>query len=69
MLESLFFLEMMKLYKDICSAGGKMDLHSANVSFFFQSTFEANEMFCLLNKFVIFTEQKLALKKKPVNGH
>ena len=46
-----------------------MDLHSANVSFFFQSTFAANEMFCLLNKFVIFTEQKLALKKKPVNGH
>ena len=29
---------------------------------FFQSTFEANEMFCLLNKFVIFTNQKPALK-------
>ena len=29
---------------------------------FFQSTFEANEMFCLLNKFVIFTNQNPALK-------
>ena len=27
-----FFLEMMKLYKDICSAWIKVDLHSANVS-------------------------------------
>ena len=31
-LESCFFLEMMKLYKDICSAWIKVDLHSANVS-------------------------------------
>ena len=31
-LESLFFLEMMKLYKDICSAWIKVDLHSVNVS-------------------------------------
>ena len=30
---SLFFsLEMMKLYKDICSAWIKVDLHSVNVS-------------------------------------
>ena len=29
---------------------------------FFQSTFEANEMFFLLNKFVVFTNQKPALK-------
>ena len=44
----------------------KADHHSANVSratdavrwqmgFFSQSPFEANEMFCLLNKFVHFT--------------
>ena len=30
--------------------------------FFFQSTFEVNGMFCLLNKFVIFTNQKPLLK-------
>ena len=71
---SLFFsLEMMKLYKDICSAWIKVDLHSENVScandaicwrmcFFFQSTFEANKIFFLLNKHVIFTNQKPALK-------
>ena len=29
---------------------------------FFQSPFEANEMFCLLNKFVLFTNQKQPLK-------
>ena len=67
-----FFLEMMKLYKDICSAWIKVDLHSENVScandaicwqmFFFQSTFEANKIFFLLNKLVIFTKQKPALK-------
>ena len=51
-----------------------MDLHSANVEsgndaimqftgeFFFQSTFEANAVFYLLNKLVIFTNQKPALK-------
>ena len=53
-----FSLEMMKLYKDICSAWIKVDLHSANVSHtndafrwrmvFFISTFEANEIFFLL---------------------
>ena len=63
---------MMKLYKDICSAWIKVDLHSVNVSrtndaifwqfFFFQSTFELNKMFRLFNKFVIFTNQKPALK-------
>ena len=67
-LGSLFFLEMMKLLKDICSAWVKVDVHSANVSyandaicwgFFFQSTFEANKMFCLLGKFVIFMKQPL----------
>ena len=31
-------------------------------TFFFQSTFEANKMFRLLNKFVIFINQKPALK-------
>ena len=30
--------------------------------FFFQSTFESNKMFRLFNKFVIFTNQKPALK-------
>ena len=69
-LESLFFSEIMKLYKEICSAWMKVDLHSANVSrandathwqFFFQSTSEANKMFFLLNKFVIFTNQKPVL--------
>ena len=46
--------------------------HSANVSsatnairwrffFFFQSQSEANEMFCLLNKFVLFTNQNQPL--------
>ena len=67
-----FFLEMMKLYKDICSAWIKVDLHSENELcewcnllpnvFFFQSTFEANKIFFLLNKLVIFTKQKPALK-------
>ena len=30
--------------------------------FFFQSSFEANEMLCLLNKFVLLTNQKQPLK-------
>ena len=30
--------------------------------FFFQSTFEVNEMFCLLYRFVIFNNEKPALK-------
>ena len=50
----------------------KVDLHSTNVScetdticwrmVFFQSPFEANEMFCLLNKCFFFTNQKQSLK-------
>ena len=80
----VLFLEMMKLHDDICSAWIKVDLHSANVSrandalhwwmFCFQSTFDANQMFCLLNKFVIFTNQmakqancKLKKKQSPAN--
>ena len=34
----------------------------AGECFFFQSTFEANKIFFLLNKLVIFTKQKPALK-------
>ena len=51
--------------QDCCTCIIKADLHSANVSreidaihwrmVFFESRFEANEMFCLFNKFVLFT--------------
>ena len=71
-----FFPQMMKLYKlykdynlfcmdksgspfsecESCKWGNSL----ANV--FLQSTFEANEMFFLLTKFVIFTTRKPALK-------
>ena len=66
-----FFIEMMKLYKDICSASIKMDLNSGNVSctndaicwqmFFFNLHFRRMKC-CSLYKFVIFTNQKPALK-------
>ena len=69
-LESLFSLEMMKLYKDICSAWIKVNLHSANVShmndaihwqLFFFSIYNWGKH-NILNKFVIFINQKQALK-------
>ena len=57
----------------------KVDLHSANFSratdsirwwmVFFQFTFEANEMFCLLNKFVVFINQKQPLKRIQLNSY
>ena len=66
-----FFIEMMKLYKDICSAFnkdesqfGKCELHKWHnllASFFFNLHFRQMKC-CLLNKFVIFTNQKPALK-------
>ena len=46
----------------------KVDLHSRNVSHnslvigIFQSPFKPNEMFCLPNKFVLFTNHKQSLK-------
>ena len=67
-----FFIEMMKLYKDICSAlnkdesqFSKCELRKwcnllANV-FFFNLHFRQTKC-CLFNKFVIFTNQKPALK-------
>ena len=66
----VLFPEMMKLNKDICSAWIKVALHSANVS----RANDANQMFCLLNKFVIFTNQmakqancRLKKKNSPAN--
>ena len=69
-LESLCFLGLMKLYKDIYSARIKVELHSVNVShrndaicrqMFFFSIYIWGER-NILNKFVIFTNQKQALK-------
>ena len=67
--ESLFSLEMMKLYRHLfCINKSGSALSESRkwcnllANFFFQSTFEVNEMFCLLNKFVIFTNQKPVLK-------
>ena len=37
-------------------------LHDSLANDFFQSPFEANEMFCLLNKFVLITNHKQLLK-------
>ena len=34
------------------------DWHNSLSKSFFQSSFEANKLFCLLNKFVLFTNQK-----------
>ena len=36
---------------------------------FFQSTFKANEIFCLLNKFVLFANQKQLLKCVPQKSY
>ena len=37
--------------------------------FFFQSSFEANKFFCLLNKLVLFTNQKQLLKRVGQNNY
>ena len=57
----------------------KADFYSANVicatdlipwrMFFFQSPFEENEKFCLLNKFVLFINQKQPLKSVWQNSY
>ena len=57
----------------------KADLHSTNMSrttdaicwqmFFFQSPFEANKMFCIPNKFVLFANHKLQLKCVGQNSY
>ena len=60
----------------------KADFHSANVSratdairnsecffFFFQSPFDATEIFGLLNQFVLFTNEKEPLKCVRQSGY
>ena len=69
-LESPFFLEMINLDEDICSAWIKVDLHSANVShandaicwwMYFFNLHLMQTKYCLLNnKFVIFTNHSVA---------
>ena len=69
-LKLIVALNFLLLRHDICLHGFfpsfKVDLHSTKVSratdtirwhmVFFQSQFELNEMFCLPNKFVLFTK-------------
>ena len=67
-------------FQSFFSSFFKADLHSTNVShvtdaicwqmfFFFQSPFEANEMFCVPNKFVLFAYHKQPLKCVRQNSY
>ena len=71
---------MILAFKGFFPSFFKADLHSTNVShttdaicwqmfFFFQSPFEANKMFCLANKFVLFTNHKQPLKCVQQNNY
>ena len=83
-LKLIVALNFSLLRHDICfqsffSSFFKADLQSTNVShaidairwqmFFFQSPFEANEMFCVPNKFVLFANHKQPLKCVRQNSY
>ena len=71
-LESLFLTQVCVFYP---KRRFKADYDSVNLTqfagecFFFQSPFEANEIFCLLNKFVLFNNQKQPLKCVRQNSY
>ena len=54
---------LMEKLQFLCSVWvARLTQFAGDCVFFFQSSFEANEMLCLLNKFVLLTNQKQPLK-------